>query len=178
MKIVTTQLANATDQQIAKTIEEPSYELYIANCYSLAIEVNWFCKHSPCLLFNHAILVSNLTNTSTTTIIESFKIVIFSLLYTRDTIKNTWRFRKTVNCLAERSFDLRTSGLWAQHASAAPLCLSNLTQTNKCIPVLVNCGISFAFYVVLLLDQAIDCVAMVQDKQIPFLFILHYYWEG
>ena len=24
--------------------------------------------------------------------------------------------------LAERSFDLRTSGLWAQHASAAPLC--------------------------------------------------------
>ena len=25
--------------------------------------------------------------------------------------------------LAERSFDLRTSGLWAQHASTAPLCL-------------------------------------------------------
>jgi hypothetical protein len=24
--------------------------------------------------------------------------------------------------IAERSFDLRTSGLWAQHASAAPLC--------------------------------------------------------
>ena len=24
--------------------------------------------------------------------------------------------------LAERSFDLRTSGLWAQHASTAPLC--------------------------------------------------------
>ena len=27
--------------------------------------------------------------------------------------------------LAERSFDLRTSGLWAQHASIAPLCLYN-----------------------------------------------------
>jgi hypothetical protein len=26
--------------------------------------------------------------------------------------------------LAERSFDLRTSGLWAQHASTAPLCCS------------------------------------------------------
>ena len=26
------------------------------------------------------------------------------------------------NWLAERSFDLRTSGLWAQHASTAPLC--------------------------------------------------------
>ena len=26
------------------------------------------------------------------------------------------------NFLAERSFDLRTSGLWAQHASTAPLC--------------------------------------------------------
>jgi hypothetical protein len=24
--------------------------------------------------------------------------------------------------IAERSFDLRTSGLWAQHASTAPLC--------------------------------------------------------
>ena len=29
--------------------------------------------------------------------------------------------------LAERSFDLRTSGLWAQHASTAPLCSINLT---------------------------------------------------
>ncbi len=26
------------------------------------------------------------------------------------------------NVLAERGFDPRTSGLWAQHASAAPLC--------------------------------------------------------
>ena len=28
--------------------------------------------------------------------------------------------------LAERSFDLRTSGLWAQHASTAPLCYTYL----------------------------------------------------
>ena len=27
--------------------------------------------------------------------------------------------------LAERGFDPRTSGLWAQHASTAPLCLSD-----------------------------------------------------
>ena len=27
-----------------------------------------------------------------------------------------------IKTLAERSFDLRTSGLWAQHASTAPLC--------------------------------------------------------
>jgi hypothetical protein len=31
--------------------------------------------------------------------------------------------------LAERSFDLRTSGLWAQHASTAPLCY--LRDTNR-----------------------------------------------
>ena len=30
--------------------------------------------------------------------------------------------------VAERSFDLRTSGLWAQHASTAPLCY----LTTKC----------------------------------------------
>ena len=30
--------------------------------------------------------------------------------------------------LAERSFDLRTSGLWAQHASAAPLCCASCKQ--------------------------------------------------
>ena len=28
--------------------------------------------------------------------------------------------------LAERSFDLRTSGLWAQHASTAPLCFPDV----------------------------------------------------
>ena len=30
--------------------------------------------------------------------------------------------RKKKKILAERSFDLRTSGLWAQHASTAPRC--------------------------------------------------------
>lgn len=30
--------------------------------------------------------------------------------------------------LAERSFDLRTSGLWAQHASAAPLCYITIAR--------------------------------------------------
>ena len=36
----------------------------------------------------------------------------------------SWSFKNelTPALLAERSFDLRTSGLWAQHASAAPLC--------------------------------------------------------
>ena len=28
----------------------------------------------------------------------------------------------TIKVLAERGFDPRTSGLWAQHASTAPLC--------------------------------------------------------
>ena len=33
--------------------------------------------------------------------------------------------------LAERSFDLRTSGLWAQHASTAPLCSPWKYTRNK-----------------------------------------------
>ena len=33
--------------------------------------------------------------------------------------------------LAERSFDLRTSGLWAQHASTAPLCSRGNILENK-----------------------------------------------
>jgi hypothetical protein len=56
-------------------------------------------------------------------------------------------FQKEKNLsIAERSFDLRTSGLWAQHASTAPLCfhiqsdikkhylyLSNILQEEKLI---------------------------------------------
>jgi hypothetical protein len=34
--------------------------------------------------------------------------------------------------LAERSFDLRTSGLWAQHASTAPLCYPCLETEDYC----------------------------------------------
>ena len=33
--------------------------------------------------------------------------------------------------LAERSFDLRTSGLWAQHASTAPLCFATKYQKQR-----------------------------------------------
>ena len=33
--------------------------------------------------------------------------------------------------LAERSFDLRTSGLWAQHASTAPLCSTGLCSLSS-----------------------------------------------
>ena len=32
--------------------------------------------------------------------------------------------RKKKKSLAERGFDPRTSGLWAQHASTAPLCFT------------------------------------------------------
>ncbi len=45
-----------------------------------------------------------------------------SLLCTKKFLENTLHHQKNI-CLAERSFNLRTSGLWAQHASAAPLCL-------------------------------------------------------
>ena len=37
-------------------------------------------------------------------------------------LKMISRAQKVKFLLAERSFDLRTSGLWAQHASTAPLC--------------------------------------------------------
>ena len=33
--------------------------------------------------------------------------------------------------VAERSFDLRTSGLWAQHASTAPLCYHYFKTTEN-----------------------------------------------
>ena len=42
--------------------------------------------------------------------------------------KNVIRPKK----LAERSFDLRTSGLWAQHASTAPLCYLVGLSANCC----------------------------------------------
>ena len=40
----------------------------------------------------------------------------------KDLIAKFLKGKKYENILAERSFDLRTSGLWAQHASTAPLC--------------------------------------------------------
>ena len=39
--------------------------------------------------------------------------------------------KTTLVLLAERSFDLRTSGLWAQHASAAPLCCVTVHKSFK-----------------------------------------------
>ena len=42
----------------------------------------------------------------------------------KDLIAKFLNCKKYENVLAERSFDLRTSGLWAQHASTAPLCCS------------------------------------------------------
>lgn len=38
---------------------------------------------------------------------------------------------KYKNNLAERGFDPRTSGLWAQHASTAPLCCCELTPLKS-----------------------------------------------
>ena len=35
--------------------------------------------------------------------------------------------------VAERGFDARTSGLWAQHAPTAPLCLMGLHEGSKCL---------------------------------------------
>ena len=43
-------------------------------------------------------------------------------LHGKDFIIKFMYCKKYENILAERSFDLRTSGLWAQHASTAPLC--------------------------------------------------------
>jgi hypothetical protein len=49
------------------------------------------------------------------------------LLCIENFLKNTLHHQKNIG-LEEPSFDLRTSGLWAQHASAAPLCLDQLFQ--------------------------------------------------
>ena len=52
-----------------------------------------------------------------------FRYLIFYVKF----LKNAFISRKKRN-LAERSFDLRTSGLWAQHASTAPLCFACFVQ--------------------------------------------------
>ena len=48
--------------------------------------------------------------------------IIATQLHGKDFIAKFLYCKKYENILAERSFDLRTSGLWAQHASTAPLC--------------------------------------------------------
>ena len=45
--------------------------------------------------------------------------------------KIKWIFNFWKKHLAERSFDLRTSGLWAQHASTAPLCYHYFKTTEN-----------------------------------------------
>ena len=56
---------------------------------------------------------------------------------------------KRLKVLAERSFDLRTSGLWAQHASTAPLCSRgskrNLSEGRfELPPTEVDCDLNAA----------------------------------
>ena len=41
--------------------------------------------------------------------------------------------------LAERGFDPRTSGLWAQHASTAPLCSTNIIPQEISTYIDFNC---------------------------------------
>ena len=54
--------------------------------------------------------------------IISNDIFIVSIFIHQKNVKMHWYKEKI--CVAERSFDLRTSGLWAQHASTAPLCFT------------------------------------------------------
>jgi hypothetical protein len=46
------------------------------------------------------------------------------------TIDTIIGLKTKMSILAERGFDPRTSGLWAQHASTAPLCFF---EFKKCI---------------------------------------------
>ena len=54
---------------------------------------------------------------------KAVKIFVHSkLIWLKIILKLAFWIEKKKSFLAERSFDLRTSGLWAQHASTAPLC--------------------------------------------------------
>ena len=65
------------------------------------------------------------------------------LLFTREnrekpellsyTNMTSWVTDSEKKCLAERGFDPRTSGLWAQHASTAPLCSTWKIQLAKSV---------------------------------------------
>ena len=48
----------------------------------------------------------------------------------QDKIKQN-KTKQKRNVLAERGFDPRTSGLWAQHASTAPLCFPRSDPVNN-----------------------------------------------
>ena len=63
------------------------------------------------------------------------------LLFRRSLVNNSWlsifymlnllRFAREKKSIAERGFDPRTSGLWAQHASTAPLCYLQQASTGR-----------------------------------------------
>ena len=62
----------------------------------------------------------------------------------KDLITKFLNCKKYKNILAERIFDLRTSGLWAQHASTAPLCFSSINMQN----LAVSSSTSFSSFLV------------------------------
>ena len=74
-------------------------------------------------------------------------------LYLQASEKRTWKKKKCMEkkVLAERGFDPRTSGLWAQHASTAPLCCRCYRWLNFILFILHNdasCHASFSHQIV------------------------------
>ena len=70
----------------------------------------------PCLTNNHTLWKYK------PTVLVNRKYMILQSACKRSPWKQIYLWRHEKQRLAERSFDLRTSGLWAQHASTAPLC--------------------------------------------------------
>ena len=68
---------------------------------------------------------------SITFTMKKFFPIFATPLHGKDFIIKFLYCKKYENILAERSFDLRTSGLWAQHASTAPLCFSYHLEKSK-----------------------------------------------
>ena len=68
---------------------------------------------------------------SITFTMKKFFPIFATPLHGKDFIIKFMYCKKYENILAERSFDLRTSGLWAQHASTAPLCFSYHLEKSK-----------------------------------------------
>ena len=74
-----------------------------------------------CFQFHKTTMLDSISITFTT---NKFFPIFATPLHGKDFIIKFMYCKKYENILAERSFDLRTSGLWAQHASTAPLCFS------------------------------------------------------
>ena len=83
---------------------------------------------------------------------------IFSIFTTqhhdKDLITKFLYCKKYKNILAERSFDLRTSGLWAQHASTAPLCCSYHVKKSKLLQAMQIHQTIYKIKIVSFLNQA------------------------